>query len=338
VKYVTGLLRSYCDTDGWVHALPTARATVPLVAEVADPLTRTGFWFLFTNALIDAGLPDEARDALRELRADASTHGLRFVEPRALLQHAAIDLLLRRFHRAALHVRHAVALAPGNPNVLTCAANIDIARALTQQPRAVRQIPPLRPPDVSFVSEHLSWQALYEAARSDDPAAWGTLAQNALARMPGPFTRNLVACARAIALRHDADAATDARAAAARACLTSGDVYTFATAYRIESAILRAALADGDLNALAMEVARRLDPDLLDAIGVARPHEPEREVDNPLSPREREVLALLSDGLTNREIAQRLFIAEATAKLHVRRICRKLGVRSRTEAVLAAIG
>jgi DNA-binding NarL/FixJ family response regulator len=49
-------------------------------------------------------------------------------------------------------------------------------------------------------------------------------------------------------------------------------------------------------------------------------------------------MALLTEGLTNREIAKRLFISEATAKLHVRRIFGKLGVRSRTEAVLAAVG
>jgi DNA-binding NarL/FixJ family response regulator len=56
-----------------------------------------------------------------------------------------------------------------------------------------------------------------------------------------------------------------------------------------------------------------------------------------LSPRERDVLKLLTEGLTNREIAARLFISEATAKLHVRRICGKLGVRNRTEAALQAV-
>jgi DNA-binding NarL/FixJ family response regulator len=55
-----------------------------------------------------------------------------------------------------------------------------------------------------------------------------------------------------------------------------------------------------------------------------------------LSPREREVLRLLSDGLTNREIAERLFIAEKTVRNHVSALLHKLGLRHRTEAALFA--
>jgi DNA-binding CsgD family transcriptional regulator len=55
-----------------------------------------------------------------------------------------------------------------------------------------------------------------------------------------------------------------------------------------------------------------------------------------LSKREREVLGLLAEGLSNREIAERLFIVESTAKLHVRRILAKTGTRSRTEAAIHA--
>jgi DNA-binding NarL/FixJ family response regulator len=57
-----------------------------------------------------------------------------------------------------------------------------------------------------------------------------------------------------------------------------------------------------------------------------------------LTSREQEVHALLSEGLTNREIAQRLFISETTVKVHVRHILEKLGARSRTEAVVYGLG
>jgi LuxR family transcriptional regulator, maltose regulon positive regulatory protein len=52
-----------------------------------------------------------------------------------------------------------------------------------------------------------------------------------------------------------------------------------------------------------------------------------------LSPRELEVLGLIAQGLSNREIGERLFIALATVKGHNRRIYGKLGVKNRTQAV-----
>jgi DNA-binding NarL/FixJ family response regulator len=55
-----------------------------------------------------------------------------------------------------------------------------------------------------------------------------------------------------------------------------------------------------------------------------------------LSPREREVLTMLAQGLTNREIASALYISQATTKVHVRHILGKLGVRTRTEAAVRA--
>ncbi|MBI5089096.1 MAG: helix-turn-helix transcriptional regulator [Actinobacteria bacterium] len=55
-----------------------------------------------------------------------------------------------------------------------------------------------------------------------------------------------------------------------------------------------------------------------------------------LSAREREVLAVLALGLTNREVAERLFISERTANRHLSNIFVKLGVRNRTEAARVA--
>ena len=55
---------------------------------------------------------------------------------------------------------------------------------------------------------------------------------------------------------------------------------------------------------------------------------------NLLTPREQEVLGLIRNGLTNKEIARTLWIEETTAKAHVRNAFRKLGARSRTEALL----
>ena len=56
-----------------------------------------------------------------------------------------------------------------------------------------------------------------------------------------------------------------------------------------------------------------------------------------LTERELEVLRLVSTGLSNREIAQRLFISENTVKNHVRNILEKLQLHSRMEAVMYAV-
>ena len=58
--------------------------------------------------------------------------------------------------------------------------------------------------------------------------------------------------------------------------------------------------------------------------------------DDSFTLREREVIELLTRGLTNAEIGHRIFVSESTAKFHVRKVMRKLGVHSRAEVAYAA--
>ncbi|GES29799.1 response regulator transcription factor [Streptomyces angustmyceticus] len=64
--------------------------------------------------------------------------------------------------------------------------------------------------------------------------------------------------------------------------------------------------------------------------------EPEADALSSLSPREREILGLVGEGLTNRQIGKRLYLSEKTVKNHISRLLAKLGVERRIQAAVLA--
>jgi DNA-binding NarL/FixJ family response regulator len=104
-----------------------------------------------------------------------------------------------------------------------------------------------------------------------------------------------------------------------------------------DRARLRSALADSSVEVVG-EAATVTEARAFDADGylIAADHSAE-EFEEPLTPREVEVLELLTEGLPNKAIATRLSISDQTVKFHVASICAKLGAANRTEAVRIAI-
>lgn len=66
------------------------------------------------------------------------------------------------------------------------------------------------------------------------------------------------------------------------------------------------------------------------------PSDPDRQALSGLSPREREILELIGEGLTNRQIGKRLYLSEKTVKNNVSRLLAKLGVERRVQAAVIA--
>jgi DNA-binding NarL/FixJ family response regulator len=96
--------------------------------------------------------------------------------------------------------------------------------------------------------------------------------------------------------------------------------------------LLGARWLEEEISGLAARARLRLD----DAVDGADADAGEDGDPFGLTPRERQVLALVAEGRTNREIGAELYMAEKTASVHVSRILAKLGVRGRTEAAAVA--
>jgi DNA-binding NarL/FixJ family response regulator len=122
-------------------------------------------------------------------------------------------------------------------------------------------------------------------------------------------------------------------ARALAAAQSTGNFDAFVCAYRAFPPILLALprLASVETGPF-VTLLQSLDRPLAASIGLARPSRHPAVQGNSLTPREREVLELVGQGLTNREISRTLWISESTVKVHVRHLLEKLGARSRTEA------
>ncbi|HEV2892000.1 MAG TPA: response regulator transcription factor, partial [Frankiaceae bacterium] len=161
------------------------------------------------------------------------------------------------------------------------------------------------------------------AAGRPDAEAWATIAAR-WEELADPYET-----ARARWREAEAHATAGDRAAAQRAARRA-----HATARELGARWLAE-----ELEALARRGRLRLDDGDGDANGRSAGNgsaPPEAADELGLTPREREVLALLTEGRTNREIGEALFMAEKTASVHVSRILAKLAVRSRTEAAAVA--
>ncbi len=115
-------------------------------------------------------------------------------------------------------------------------------------------------------------------------------------------------------------------------------IHAFVLAYRAWPRLLTLIPESGDrLSAVRRIITNARDFDLARTAGILPRRSRQPDSSSRLTPREEEVLRLLTQGLTNEQISKQLFIAQSTAKVHVHNILRKRGARSRVELLAMEI-
>lgn len=305
-------------TAGPTHAGNLAEALIALgrwdeAAEIVEHALRlTPTPSLHAYLMVLAGTIALARGDL-EAAEDAAAHarevftaGTSYAQDHLLLVRMEVDLRKAqgRTADAARLVEEALSGGKTSPRYLWPVIEAGASLSVPGLPEAAAGLPAIGP-----VQEAHRLACTAEAGRPDlwprVAAAWTDL------RQPYP---------RALALLRAAERAAEAgdRAAASPHLI---DAAREADRLRAEPLLAR------------IERLARLARVPLVARGETGPAE---ERDFGLTPREREVLRLLADGRTNRQIAEELFISVKTAGAHVSNILAKLGVRSRVQAATAA--
>jgi DNA-binding CsgD family transcriptional regulator len=179
---------------------------------------------------------------------------------------------------------------------------------------------------LDFWPTHPLWSAFVEAELQSTDAAWRAAAETAAAETAPGFLRPYALLRLGQALLDDGDrqGARDALQEAFDAAVDGGVI-------AVQSRAARVAMQAG----LALDGATRGDT-TRGAVGVAGGDDDASDAVAELTARERQVLELIAEGLSNRQIGERLYISGKTASVHVSAILRKLGASSRTEAVYRA--
>jgi len=305
------------------------------MAQVEDPRARTAFTYAAAYTLAQKAHYRDALEWIERFQADVQAYDLEFARPHAEWTGALIRLGLRRFGETErlLQSLEDGAAASGsishscNARILRARLRLETGRitdamSLTESTPPTKLIP-------SWRAEHMATRALALACFGDEGRA-SEAAGQAESVSKAVEVRVLAAAARAVTAARNDDVkaasellklaqllgAWDPVVCACRASLKLADVLASDQFCRTLLEPLYAASNDRTLAKRAgFRTRATLSP--MDI----------------LSPREREVIGLVAEGMRNKEIAEALFISQYTAKVHMRNVLSKLGARNRAEAV-----
>ena len=325
---------------GAIRHLGNARLVAELVGQIADPFVRCSFRCAFSCALNLSALYDEAHDQAVKLLEDANEFR---VDPALPYAHSMLATALAG---NGLHGAAHLALDDAIRESRRCNDDFGVqsvyasrVRILIQEGRASEACN-MEPPDLEMSLKSMRGEVL--ASRGLALSSMGRLGEAHALRTQAIGTTAGVE-ARVLSAAIDAVCAVNGRAAGmmdsieglVKSAFDAGAVDLVVTAYRGNPDLLAALLASAAARERTMYiVARAGDESLVNAIG--RDSIASADPVETLSRREREVYELVCEGLSNREIARRLFISEATVKAHVHHVFDKLGIRSRTALAMNA--
>jgi LuxR family transcriptional regulator, maltose regulon positive regulatory protein len=323
------------------QALERHSSTLELLGSSADPVVRSGFLQSYGTALNLAARYAEAHALGQRQIEEAKRFGLDWVIAHALELKALAQIGMRDFQGAQTALRTAWKLAEAaedfhaEVNAQALLARIPLAQGAPARALGLldmsshRSVGPVMEGEVRSIRALAlaSGEAIEEAEA--EIAASESISTHLEARGLRAFAKVLVADHRG-----EREARDEQLKFALVECHAAGNADSFVVAYRLAPALLNLIVgADLVLSDFLLQPLVTYDPRLAEKAGLNQ-RKTKILPSTPLTDREAEVLDLLRQGMSNREIAQTLWIAQSTAKVHVRHIFEKLGVRSRTEAAL----
>jgi DNA-binding CsgD family transcriptional regulator len=313
-----------------------------LLSLIADPLVESAFQSAYSNTLALAARYDEALAVAMGLLSNANRYRLDFAVPYALCSAGMAYAGLREWQHVERCLDEAIEVARvGRDSGAEQSCFAVLLRALAQQGRQEEalalEVPSLGGSIPANRGEVLSSRALALASvgRVDEAVSMVTEVRG-ITHAVEPAV--LVAVVDAVvALKRRDGNALDRVAKLESIAFSTGALDLLVAAYRSTPDLLVVLLRAEATRERTVALIRRVgDEDLARAVGstIGSSNDPRER----LSRREREVYDLLRQGLTNRQIAEVLFISESTVKRHAIHVYDKVGVRSRTAlAVQAAL-
>jgi LuxR family maltose regulon positive regulatory protein len=320
--------------------LETSLPLVPIAALADDPMARTTFlanvsYLCVAHADYAQGL-ELASKALRE----SVILGLAFAKGYCLATIALAHAGLRAHRSAHQALRDLASVATDQDNTyLECSAEITSMRVALMRGDARRAVDGR---SLEFVDSIpvAGAKGEYLGALSVGAAALGSaeIFEASLARAEGLGggieSRFFTQWAHFILASRKGVATTDAFWELFEATVQASFEDIFVIAYRLQPTLLDLVQRKDPRTRKVVGVLKRANDH---AIASARfPADAPFDLHSTLTPREHEVLGLLAAGLSNAEIAERLFISPSTAKVHVQHILKKLGVKTRLQAAMQA--